>query len=181
MSTLEHLVGKARHAAAIDGPGPLSKGEALAAALILNRPDWLADMGYTIAEAIDRLEEDWVRLIPQAARIISASDAVTRRASISSQEQAQLSTLAPTGVAVDVNAKLYSYGGSPGYRRLTLTFDVSRVSPEKEPEHRLCLNIRPEDGENIVRHILEAHRLAWQGTPLDSQPDQKRPRWIDNP
>ena len=70
MSELNHIVAKSRHAAA-GGFGVLSTGEKLAAALVLNRPDWLARMNYTLAEAIERVGADWLALIPQAARQIA--------------------------------------------------------------------------------------------------------------
>lgn len=43
-----------------DFPGPLSTGEAVTAALVLNRPDWLKKMGYTIAEAVRRVDASTV-------------------------------------------------------------------------------------------------------------------------
>ncbi|WP_077001724.1 hypothetical protein [Variovorax sp. KK3] len=49
-----HLLQKCR-AAREEGLDTLSSGERLAAALVLNRPEWLAAMGVTIAEAIDRI------------------------------------------------------------------------------------------------------------------------------
>lgn len=53
------------------GPWPLSTSETLSAALVLNRPDAL-DGGpharsWTIAEALDRLGDDWVAVIPGVA------------------------------------------------------------------------------------------------------------------
>ncbi len=66
---LQHMIRKCRDAQA-GGFGVLSKGEKLAAALVLNRPDWLESMSYTIAEAIDRVGSEWVALIPIAARIL---------------------------------------------------------------------------------------------------------------
>jgi hypothetical protein len=45
-----------------------STGEKVAVALVLNRADWLAEHGYTIAEAIDRSGSEWVAMIPQVAR-----------------------------------------------------------------------------------------------------------------
>jgi len=44
-----------------------STGERLAVALALNRSDWLASMGYTIAEAIDRVD-DWIPLVRPVER-----------------------------------------------------------------------------------------------------------------
>jgi hypothetical protein len=43
-------------------------GEKGAVALVLNRFDWLAEHGCTIAEAIDWAGREWVEMIPQVAR-----------------------------------------------------------------------------------------------------------------
>jgi len=67
MSELDHIISKARDAKH-GGFGVLSTGEKLAAALVLNRSDWLAKMDYTLAEAIDRVGPAWLALIPEAAR-----------------------------------------------------------------------------------------------------------------
>lgn len=45
-----------------------STGERVAVALVLNRADWLAEIDYTIAQAIERSGAEWVALIPQVAR-----------------------------------------------------------------------------------------------------------------
>lgn len=66
---LEQLVAKARDASH-GGFGLLSTGEKLATALVLNRADWLSAMGYTMADAIRRIEGDWLAAVPVAARII---------------------------------------------------------------------------------------------------------------
>lgn len=68
---LRQIVDKSR--AARNGDfGVLSTGEKLAAALTLNRPDLLEKAGYTIAQAIHRLEGDWLSRIPAAADILEA-------------------------------------------------------------------------------------------------------------
>jgi hypothetical protein len=66
----EHLLHKARDAkrGGHDAWAVQSTGEKVAVALVLNRPDWLTEYGYTIAEAIDRAGQDWVGMIPQIAR-----------------------------------------------------------------------------------------------------------------
>lgn len=46
----------------------LSTGQKVAAALVLNRHDWLTEIGYTIAEAIHRLDEGWTDLMPLVER-----------------------------------------------------------------------------------------------------------------
>lgn len=66
---LRHIITKARDAKN-GGFGVLSTGEKLAAALVLNRPDWLAEMNYTLAEAIERVGAEWLSLIPEAARML---------------------------------------------------------------------------------------------------------------
>ena len=50
--------------------GVLSTGEKLAAALVLNRPEWLAAMRYTMLEAIARIGPQWMALLPVAARLL---------------------------------------------------------------------------------------------------------------
>ncbi|MDW6022157.1 hypothetical protein SAZ10_10320 [Mesorhizobium sp. BAC0120] len=46
----------------------------MAAALVLNQPDWLAEMHYTLAEAVGRVGSKWLALIPEAARILTYED-----------------------------------------------------------------------------------------------------------
>lgn len=40
--------------------GPWSTGEKLAVCLVLDRPDWLKTMNYTMLEAVDRLGPEWL-------------------------------------------------------------------------------------------------------------------------
>ena len=68
---LQRTIEVARAAARMGGPGPLSTGEALTAALVLNRHDWLADMGYTVAQALDRIDSDTVQHLRDAERVLS--------------------------------------------------------------------------------------------------------------
>ena len=51
-----------------------STGEKAAVALVLNRADWLAEHGYTIAEAIERTGPEWVAMIPQVARQLAEEE-----------------------------------------------------------------------------------------------------------
>lgn len=71
-SEFKHFLGKARDA---KNGGHASwcvqsTGEKVAVALALNRADWLAEMGYTIPEAIDRAGTVWVNLIPKIAKAL---------------------------------------------------------------------------------------------------------------
>ncbi len=64
-----HFLQKCRDAAA-GGWSVQSTGEKLGTALVLNRADWLQQMDYTIAEAIDRVGPQWVALIPRIAKVL---------------------------------------------------------------------------------------------------------------
>ncbi len=65
-----HLLSKARQATRFGrcAWAMQSTGEKVAVALVLNRADWLEELGYTIAEAIERAGQEWVAIIPQIAR-----------------------------------------------------------------------------------------------------------------
>lgn len=66
---LEQILDKSR--VARDGHfGVLSTGEKLAAALVLNKPEWLAKMNYTLAEAIERVGPEWMSRVPEAGRVL---------------------------------------------------------------------------------------------------------------
>jgi hypothetical protein len=73
----EHLFRKARDAkrGGRDAWAVQSTGEKVAVALVLNRADWLATSGYTIAEAIERAGQEWVAVIPQIARRLAEEEA----------------------------------------------------------------------------------------------------------
>jgi hypothetical protein len=71
--TLAHILRVARFARQ-EGFGVLSTGERLGAALALNRADWLREMDYTLAEAVGRLDGDWLSCISEAARILRDED-----------------------------------------------------------------------------------------------------------
>jgi hypothetical protein len=51
-----------------------STGEKVAVALVLNRADWLAEVSYTIPEAIERSGMEWVAIIPQVARQLTEEE-----------------------------------------------------------------------------------------------------------
>lgn len=54
--------------AAREGIGALSLGEALTAALVLDRNDWLRERGYSIADALERIGTEWAARVPAVAR-----------------------------------------------------------------------------------------------------------------
>ncbi|HYG08247.1 MAG TPA: hypothetical protein VD865_17800 [Stenotrophomonas sp.] len=67
---LQRIVEVTRAAVRMGEPGPMSTGEALTAALVLNRHDWLMDMGFTIAEALDRIDRDTIQHLRDAERML---------------------------------------------------------------------------------------------------------------
>jgi hypothetical protein len=67
-----HLIGKARDAklGGREAWAVQSTGEKVAVALILNKADWLASMGYSLAEAIDRTGAQWLPMLAIAERAL---------------------------------------------------------------------------------------------------------------
>jgi hypothetical protein len=72
----QHLLRKASEAkrGGHDAWTVQSTGERVAVALVLNRSDWLAEMQYTLAEAIDRSGAEWISMIPSIARQLTEED-----------------------------------------------------------------------------------------------------------
>ncbi len=66
----EHLLRKSRDAmrGGRDSWRVQSTGERVAVALVLSRADWLREMGYTIADAIDRSGQEWTSILARVAR-----------------------------------------------------------------------------------------------------------------
>jgi hypothetical protein len=54
--------------------GVLSTSEKLSVAVILNRADWLAEMRYTLADAIKRIGPDWAEALPRIADELEGED-----------------------------------------------------------------------------------------------------------
>ena len=72
----EHLLRKSREAKRCghDAWSVQSTGEKVAVALVLNRADWLTQIGYTLPEAIERSGTEWVAMIPQVARQLAEEE-----------------------------------------------------------------------------------------------------------
>lgn len=180
-----HMLGKARDAAA-GGINAMSTGEAVAAALVLNRPDWLAAQGYTIAEAIDRIGPEWANLVPAVAREFErdaqeAAYAAAERARSAKHAEFAARQLADSNV-LDFSATVVTYGDAPGYRDVSLTLDLEPIGEDRGRKTRVCVRLDAKAGETVAGHIKHVHDFAWNrsgGRPLDAKPDEQRPRWID--
>lgn len=176
MSRVNELTMKARDALVTGSTGGMSTGEALAVALVLNRSDWLSDMGYTIAQALERIDDELVRAVPVASRLVNEGSRAVAKAQMAAREEATLADL--NASEVDVNATLVTYGSAPGYRDVSLTFDMERLGGLKS--HRVRLHIGAEDSVSILRHVLDVNKFAWSShNPLDHKDNEKRPAWID--
>jgi hypothetical protein len=181
---LAHLLEKTRDAAR-SGPAGMSAGEQLAVALILDRPDWLAAGNSTMAEAMEQVGPDWLRLIPAVARQFRREHDETAYAVAEKARQAKLAQFVARQDAdeeIDFSATLVTYGDAPGYRDVRFTFDFEPVGEVPTPTIRAHVRIRAADGERIVGHITDVHRFAWNrsgGRPIDASPDEQRPAWID--
>ena len=72
----EHLLRKAQEAKSggHEAWAVQSTGEKVAVALVLNHAEWLAEMQYTLAEAIDRSGPEWVSMVPEIARQLTEED-----------------------------------------------------------------------------------------------------------
>lgn len=78
---------------------------------------------------------------------------------------------------VDVNATLVTYGHAPGYRDLSLVFDVEPLGGGAKL--RLDMHVGAKDGVTIRHHIQEVHRSAWEGKgPIDRGEGEQRPAWL---
>ena len=64
---MQTILSKIR-AAANGNLGTLSTGEALIAALVLNRTDWITEMGYTVAQALERIGPNWSALLAEISQ-----------------------------------------------------------------------------------------------------------------
>lgn len=164
----------------------MSTGEQLAVALILDRPDWLMAANCPIAEAIERVGPDWLRLIPAVARQLRRERDESAYPAAEDARQAavgQLIAQQRADAAMGFCATLVTCGDAPGYRDVHMTLDLVPTGGGAQPAIRACISIQTEDGEEIVRHVTGVHRRAWDrigGRPIDATPEEQRPDWIDN-
>ena len=102
------------------------------------------------------------------------------------QEQRERAPTLPIRLhAGDFNAKLVTYGLSPGYRSIQLTFDLTELGASADAKPvRVDLGLDTASSLDILRELMEANRLAWRGTrgqrdrPLDAKEGEMPPKWI---
>lgn len=181
----KHIMSKVRDAAMSDSCEGMSLGEALTVALVLNRPDWLAQKSYTIAEALDRIDENSIPLLRTAERAWREECEDAKRVKyIEAQAKsgAALFGSATEDSPVRLQSELVTYSEAPGYRDAGFVFDVSRGGHDHGTKHRIELRVRPQDAETIVSHLFHVHRFAWRRDegPLDRRPGEQRPAWLES-
>ena len=178
MTDLKQVISVARRAGA-RGIETLSQGEALTAALVLNRPDRLSGISYTLAEAIERVGMEWLMLIEKASRQLAGEAVQAAEQPVIERAEAMLACPdAAEEPAFDTT--LVTFAHAPGYRDVLLTFDM--VPTGSRRRQRAQIRIRTDDAEPIVGHLRSVHRNAWRdpaSRPLDAKPDEPRPTWID--
>jgi hypothetical protein len=135
----EHLLRKARDAkrGGHEAWTVQSTGERVAVALVLNRADWLAEIDYTIAEAIERSGSEWVAIIPQlASNSRRRAEMVTRsvttwRAEALGMAVAVVLALALVATSTGCNALAWIYLQSAEAieRGVHLPFSLDRLDP----------------------------------------------------
>lgn len=180
-ATLDTLISIAKRARG-GGYSVMSLGEKLAAALILNRPDWIIALDYTLADALDRVGQDWVRLIPTASQHVERAAEEEEQAAYAAAEKAQAEKMAKLAGGdsdgVEFSARLVTYSNAPGYRDVGLIFDLS-TQGAAPTSFRATLRVSAEDGARIVADVGHVHGFAWKrGEPLDIRPGEKPPRWV---
>lgn len=82
---------------------------------------------------------------------------------------------------VFVNAKLVTYGNAPGYRDISLRFNLVEPLGGQAPL-RVDMHIPASDSETIFRHIIDVNRTAWggrSGRPIDAKDNERRPGWLE--
>lgn len=83
-----------------------------------------------------------------------------------------------------VSAQLITYGDAPGYRDVTLTLDCEVVGVQRRAVGpvRLEVHLNGKDAVTAMQHIQRVNAFAWRrgdSGPLDLQPGERRPVWID--
>ena len=88
----------------------------------------------------------------------------------------KLDGLAPRDERIDLSATLVTYGNAPGYRDVTLVFDVEDLGGGTR--RRIELHVSVDDSVKVRDHIDHVHRFAWSGSgPIDRREGEVRPKW----
>ncbi len=185
--TLNHIVGVCRLAAKQGNVGVLSTGESLVAAIVLNRADWLAEMDYTITEALDRLGGEWVSQLSAARKVLDddANAALVvaegmAKARVRPVPKAAKDDGEPT--IIDYDGTLVTYGEAPGYRDVYLTVDLREIDGTLDGhKFRASIRLNAGDSGDVAQHILRVHGFAWSTArgPIDKKEGEKRPAWLN--
>lgn len=138
-----------------------------------------------IAEAIDRIGAEWANLVPTVACEFDRDAQEAAYATAERARSAKLDQLAGQqrrDGELDFSAKLITYGDAPGNRDVSLTLDLEPIDSDRGPTIRACIRLNAKDGEEVAGHVKHVHEFAWNrsgGRPLDAQPNEQRPCWIE--
>lgn len=163
--------------------GVLSTGEKLAAAMVLNRHDWLAEMDYTIGDAIRRLGRDWVDLVPKVASAVAEELERVHEAATVADTALKIAALKSVDrgsdreTTVDLQGKFVTHVYAPGYRDIGLVLTLS--DQEGRELIRSKINLTAADAEAIAESVRDVQKAAWRrGPPLDAKEGEQRPHWL---
>jgi len=172
--------------AANGGLGGLSTCEALVAALVLNRrtgwPVWNTRLPRRSSELV-RTGLGWDpqlhvnSVVKPKRRPPAAADKALQDKLVQFSAQKE-----PNEEELDFSAAFITASRAPGYRDVSLTFDLKAIGPGRRATFRASLRVNPRDGEAVVGEIIAAHRFAWaRRRPIDAGPEEERPPWIGTP
>jgi len=85
----------------------------------------------------------------------------------------------------EVQARLASYSHAPGYRDASLILDCKTNAGAAVAPVRLEVRLNHQATESLLLLLMRVHATAWRHgaaePPLDAQPGEKRPSWLDQP
>lgn len=102
------------------------------------------------------------------------------------QEQREREPSQPARLAAgDFNARLVTYGVCPGYRKLSVTVDLTELgAPASAKPVRADLAFDTLSSLELLRELMDASRVAWRRgdgqtqKPLDAKDGEQPPRWV---
>jgi len=139
-----------------------------------------ADFGPTLIPEVARKVRRELKREMEAAEVASEATAIARfRAQAKSASIAAPMAAQPRGDFFD--ASLVCTGWEAlGYRDTAMIFDLRPAKGEWPLRVEMRLSAR--DGDRVGEHLRRIHRDAWERagrSPLDVQPGEVRPSWID--
>lgn len=105
---------------------------------------------------------------------------------LSLQEQREGQPTRPVRLtAGDFSARIVTYGVCPGYRKLSVTVELTEIGAHESAKPvSVDLSFDTASSLDILRELMDASRVAWRGSdghtikPLDAKTGEQPPRWV---